>query len=103
MDLNWNANDIRRGKTVLTTLDAHAADEPLRIVTGGLGPLPGETISIESVLARRSVPAGRQAGSRGTVAGEVSGSAHLTGRHEFLLDPAHPLAEGFLIAPEPLA
>lgn len=33
---------------VLTTIDAHTAGEPFRIVTGGLPPIPGDTI-----LARR--------------------------------------------------
>ena len=31
------------------------------------------------------------------VATEVAGSAHLTGRHEFVLDPADPLGSGFLL------
>ena len=34
--------------TKITTIDAHTAGEPFRIVTGGLPDLPGETI-----LARR--------------------------------------------------
>ena len=28
---------------------------------------------------------------------EVEGSAYITGRHEFLLDPADPLREGFIL------
>ncbi|MGI8857283.1 MAG: proline racemase family protein [Thermomicrobiales bacterium] len=36
------------GSRTITTIDAHAAGEPLRIVTAGLPPLPGATI-----LARR--------------------------------------------------
>jgi len=28
----------------ITTIDAHAAGEPLRVITGGLPPIPGETI-----------------------------------------------------------
>ena len=28
---------------------------------------------------------------------EVEGSAHITGRHEFLIDPADPLGEGFIL------
>jgi proline racemase len=28
---------------------------------------------------------------------EVEGSAHCTGRHEFVLDPADPLGPGFLL------
>jgi proline racemase len=28
---------------------------------------------------------------------EVTGSAHLTGRHEFWIDPADPLRDGVLV------
>jgi trans-L-3-hydroxyproline dehydratase len=48
MTLDWTHKDIRRGKVVLTTIDAHAAGEPLRIITGGLPELPGR-----SMLERR--------------------------------------------------
>ena len=48
MKLDWTRNDIRAGKTVITTVDVHAAGEPLRIITGGLGPLSGG-----SMLERR--------------------------------------------------
>ncbi len=44
MTLDWGRRDVRAGKLVLTTLDAHAAGEPLRIVTGGLPELPGDTM-----------------------------------------------------------
>src|SRR5262249_15492219 len=44
MTLDWTRNDLRGGKRVLTTIDAHAAGEPLRIITGGLPELPGKTI-----------------------------------------------------------
>jgi trans-L-3-hydroxyproline dehydratase len=44
MNLDWSARDFRKGKIVLTTIDAHAAGEPLRIVTGGLPVLHGESI-----------------------------------------------------------
>jgi trans-L-3-hydroxyproline dehydratase len=44
MHLDWTRRDIRSGKTVVTTLDVHAGGEPLRIVTGGLPELPGQTI-----------------------------------------------------------
>ncbi len=44
--MDWNRKIItdRPGVSVITTLDAHAAGEPLRIVTGGLPELPGDTI-----------------------------------------------------------
>jgi len=63
---------------------------------------PGETIVVESILGRRSVFAGRvieeaRVGPHAAVIPEVSGQAFLTGRHEFLIDPADPLADGFLL------
>jgi proline racemase len=44
MELNWYGYAPSHKATVITTIDAHAAGEPLRIVTGGLPPLPGATI-----------------------------------------------------------
>lgn len=48
MHLNWNNYTPREDSMVITTLDTHTAGEPLRIVTGGMPVLHGETI-----LARR--------------------------------------------------
>jgi proline racemase len=39
--MSWNPPD---DWTRITTIDAHAAGEPLRIITGGLPPIPGDTI-----------------------------------------------------------
>ncbi|MEO8971650.1 MAG: proline racemase family protein [Ktedonobacteraceae bacterium] len=44
MGLNWKRIDIEEQATVITTVDAHAAGEPLRIITGGLPDLQGDTI-----------------------------------------------------------
>jgi len=44
MELNWNQIDAVANATIITTIDAHAAGEPLRIITGGLPPLQGKTI-----------------------------------------------------------
>src|SRR4051794_5482743 len=44
MELDWNSGGYFGGKQLITTIDAHAAGEPLRIVTGGLPELPGDTI-----------------------------------------------------------
>src|SRR5437762_828574 len=44
MELDWKHINEIEDATVITTIDAHAAGEPLRIVTGGLPPLPGNTI-----------------------------------------------------------
>lgn len=60
----------------------------------------GEPIVVESILGSRF--AGRivgtaEVGGRPAVVPEVSGSAWITGRHEFFVDPADPLAGGFLL------
>lgn len=44
MQLNWQQRPWMADKTIITTIEAHTAGEPLRIVTGGLPDLPGETI-----------------------------------------------------------
>ncbi len=44
MKLEWDARDWAAGALAITTLDAHAAGEPLRIITGGLPELPGATM-----------------------------------------------------------
>jgi trans-L-3-hydroxyproline dehydratase len=44
MELDWSTFHPIEGATVITTIDAHAAGEPLRIITGGLPELPGATI-----------------------------------------------------------
>jgi trans-L-3-hydroxyproline dehydratase len=67
------------------------------------GELPlGETISIESILGRSSVFTGRAVdettvGPFAAVVPEVSGSAFITGRHEFVVDPRDELGQGFLV------
>ena len=44
MELNWNQYRPSKDATMITTIDAHAAGEPLRIITDGLPDLPGSTI-----------------------------------------------------------
>ena len=44
MELNWKRYQPAGNTTVITTIDAHAAGEPLRIITGGLPELQGDTI-----------------------------------------------------------
>src|SRR5712692_781523 len=44
MELNWNQIDAVANATMITTIDAHTAGEPLRIITGGLPPLQGKTL-----------------------------------------------------------
>jgi trans-L-3-hydroxyproline dehydratase len=44
MELNWKQIDAVDSATVITTVDAHAGGEPLRIITGGLPELKGATM-----------------------------------------------------------
>ena len=60
----------------------------------------GETLHIESLIGTRfsvRVVARAQVGSLPAVIPEVTGSASITGTHEFLIDPEDPLREGFLL------
>jgi trans-L-3-hydroxyproline dehydratase len=61
-----------------------------------------EEITVESILGAQSVFAGRIAergrvGSYAAVTPEVSGTAFITGRHEFIIDPRDTLGAGFLL------
>ena len=60
----------------------------------------GESIIIESIIG--STFTGRVAqtttfGPHAAIIPEVEGTAHITGRHEFLIDPADELRNGFLL------
>jgi proline racemase len=62
----------------------------------------GESIVIESILGRHSTFSGRvvaetRVGPFPAVIPEVSGSAFITGRCEFVIDPRDPLGRGFLV------
>ncbi len=62
----------------------------------------GEWITIESVLGAASAFSGRvvgraQVASYPAIVPEVSGTAFITGRHEFVIDPRDELGQGFLI------
>jgi trans-L-3-hydroxyproline dehydratase len=60
----------------------------------------GETMVVESIIGSRfRVIALRtvQFGPHAAVVPEVAGRAHITGRHEFCLDPEDRLANGFLV------
>jgi proline racemase len=61
---------------------------------------PGEPFVVESILGTcftGRVAAVTTLGPHPAVIPEVTGSAHITGRHEFLIDPDDPLRHGFLI------
>lgn len=44
MALNWGWPPAGDDEMTITTIDAHAAGEPLRIITGGIPELPGKTM-----------------------------------------------------------
>jgi trans-L-3-hydroxyproline dehydratase len=61
---------------------------------------PGQEMVVESVIGTRF--AGRIVrttayGDYTAVVPEIEGSAHITGRHEFLIAPDDPLREGFIL------
>jgi proline racemase len=58
----------------------------------------GRTLRHESVVGtvfEGRVVAGAEVAGRPAVVTEIEGSAHLTGRHEFVLEPGDPLGTGF--------
>ncbi len=60
----------------------------------------GEPIVIESIIGSRfsgRVVETTRFGPHAAVIPEVDGTAHITGRHEFLIDPADPLRDGFIL------
>jgi trans-L-3-hydroxyproline dehydratase len=63
---------------------------------------PNQTIVVESIVGRHSTFSGRvvesaQVGPHAAVVPEVGGTAHITGRHEFMVDPRDKLGHGFLL------
>lgn len=59
----------------------------------------GKTYTIESILGSTlevSVAKATRYGPYEAVIPEVSGTAHITGRHDFFFDPSDPLAKGFI-------
>ncbi len=60
----------------------------------------GERIVVESIIGSRfagRVLATTVFGPHAAVVPEVEGTAHITGRQEFLIDPADPLRNGFIL------
>ena len=60
----------------------------------------GERLTIESILGTTftgRVVGETPFGPHAAVVPEVEGSAFITGRHEFLIDPDDPLREGFIL------
>ncbi len=60
----------------------------------------GEPMVVESILGSRftgSIVETTAFGPYPAIIPEVEGTAHITGRHEFLIDPADPLRDGFML------
>jgi len=60
----------------------------------------GQPIVVESIIGTRftgRVVEAMRFGPYPAVIPEVEGTAHITGRHEFAIDPADPLREGFIL------
>ncbi|MGD9215378.1 MAG: proline racemase family protein [Desulfobacteraceae bacterium] len=60
----------------------------------------GQPITIESIIGSRftgRVIEEKTLGPHAAVIPEVEGTAHITGRHEFLIDPADPYKNGFIL------
>jgi trans-L-3-hydroxyproline dehydratase len=60
----------------------------------------GESIVVESIIGSRftgRVVETTAFGPHPAVIPEVVGTAHITGRHEFLIDPQDPLRDGFIL------
>ncbi len=60
----------------------------------------GQPITIESIIGSRftgCVVKEASFGPHAAVIPEVEGAAHITGRHEFLIDPADPYKNGFIL------
>jgi proline racemase len=60
----------------------------------------GQAITIESIIGSRfsgRVVETTTFGPHPAIIPEVEGRAYITGRHEFLIDPADPLAQGFIL------
>lgn len=60
----------------------------------------GEWIEIESIIGtvfRGRILDTTTFGAHAAVVPEIEGEAHITGRHDFLIDPTDPLKDGFLL------
>lgn len=86
MKFDWTQYHPAEGTITLTTIDAHAAGEPLRIITGGLPPLSGATM-----LERRRFMQEHYDHLRQAVLWEPRGHFHMYGA--VLTPPVTPEAD----------
>jgi trans-L-3-hydroxyproline dehydratase len=60
----------------------------------------GESMVVESIIGSRftcRIVEATAFGPYPAVIPEIAGTAHITGRHEFLIDPDDPLRDGFIL------
>jgi trans-L-3-hydroxyproline dehydratase len=60
----------------------------------------GESMVVESIIGSRftgRIVGATTLGPHPAIIPEVQGTAHITGRHEFLFDPVDPLRDGFIL------
>jgi trans-L-3-hydroxyproline dehydratase len=60
----------------------------------------GQPLTVESIIGTRfsgKIVRTASFGPYRAVVPEIQGTAYVTGRHEFLIDPADPLGEGFIL------
>jgi trans-L-3-hydroxyproline dehydratase len=60
----------------------------------------GQPMVVESIIGTRftgRIVAETQFGPHAAVIPEIEGSAHITGQHEFVIDPEDPLRDGFIL------
>ena len=74
----------------ITTIDAHTEGEPFRLITAGFPEPIGSRFSGRVVKET-------QFGPYTAIIPEVEGTDHITGHHEFFIDPDEPLKEGFIL------
>jgi trans-L-3-hydroxyproline dehydratase len=60
----------------------------------------GQEITVESIIGSRftgRITGTTSFGPHDAILPEIGGTAHITGRHEFMIDPADPLRDGFIL------
>ena len=75
-------------------------DTTTRIVVPKLSEILGQPIVVESIIGSRftgRIVETTTFGPYPAIIPEVEGTAHITGRHEFLVDPDDPWRDGFIL------
>jgi trans-L-3-hydroxyproline dehydratase len=102
-----NPDDMTKSRNVCIFAEGEVDRSPTGTgVSGRLaihhakGHISDETIVVESILGtafRGRVFETTQVGAIPAIVPEVSGTAYITGKNEFLIDPDDPLRDGFIL------